>query len=252
MDKIRLNKFLAHSGIASRRKVEDIIISESVRVNGKITILPQTLIDPDVDTVKVNDKVVKEEKKYYFILNKPKGFICSNQINPNSSSKNTKKPHKNKKSSTKKSKEHLVIDLFKDYGVRLFTVGRLDKDTTGLLIVTNDGDFANKVIHPSSNLEKEYFVKVKENLLAIHLKKIKKGTFVENKFVKPKKVIKTTRKTMRIMVTEGKKREIKIFIQKANLTLFELQRVRIGNLKLENIPFGYYKRASLEEVSKIF
>jgi len=251
MDKIRLNKFLAHSGIASRRKVEDIILSKSVKVNGRIEDLPQTLIDPEVDIVKVNDKVIKEEKKYYFILNKPKGFICSNQKNPkNHSSSNFSS--KKKKSNKKKSKEYLVTDLFKDYQARLFTVGRLDKDTTGLLIVTNDGDFANRVIHPSSNLEKEYFVKVKENLLDNHLKKISKGTFVENKFIKPKKVIKTTRKTMRIMVTEGKKREIKVFIQKANLTLLELHRVRIGNLKLANIPFGYYKKSSLKELEKIF
>ena len=251
MSKIRLNKFLAHSGIASRRKVEDVIISKSVKVNGKIADLPQTLIDPEVDIVKINDKVIKEEKKNYFLLNKPKGFICANQKDPNNPSKNIPSQKKTK-SPKRKQKEHLVIDLFKDYSSRLFTVGRLDKDTTGLLIVTNDGDFANKIIHPSSNLEKEYFVKVKENLLATHLKKISKGGFVENKFVKPKKVIKTSRKTLRIMVTEGKKREIKAFIEKANLTLFELQRVRIGNLKLGNIPFGYYKKVSLKDLEVIF
>ncbi len=243
MPKIRLNKFLAHCGIASRRKVEDIILAKSVKVNGKIKSLPQTLIDPKIDIIKVNDKVIKEEKKYYFILNKPKGFICSNKI------KNLNSNLKNKK----RTKISLIIDLFKDYNVRLFTVGRLDKDTTGLLIVTNDGDFANKVIHPSSNLEKEYFVRVKENLSKNHLKKILKGAFVEKKFVKPKKVIKTSRKTLKMIVTEGKKREIKVFIQKANLTLVELHRVRIGNLKLEkNIPFGYFKKVSFKEVSKIF
>lgn len=251
MDKIRLNKFLAHSGLASRRKVEDIIISKTVKVNGKIADLPQTLIDPKVDIVKVNDKVVKEEKKYYFILNKPKGFICSNQINPDNSSINITS-NKKKKSNKRKPKEHLVIDLFRDYNARLFSVGRLDKDTTGLLIVTNDGDFANKVIHPSSNLEKEYFVKVKENILDTHLKKISKGCFVENKFVKPKKVVKTSRKTLRIVVTDGKKREIKFFILKALLTLIELKRVRIGNLKLDNIPFGFYKKVSLKDISKVF
>ena len=239
MEKMRLNKFLAHAGVAARRKVEDIIISNGVKVNGKIVDQPQFLVDPKKDVVKVDDKIVKEEKKYYFILNKPKGFICSNQI-----STSTK--------GSKKRKEYLVTDLFKTIKAKLFTVGRLDKDTTGLLIVTNDGDFANKIIHPSNNLEKEYFVKVKEKILEKHLKTIAKGCFVEKKFVKPKKVFKIGRTLLKIIVLEGKKREIKVFIQKANLTLIDLQRVRIGNLKLANIPFGYFKKVSLNEISKIF
>ncbi|NGX28479.1 MAG: Ribosomal large subunit pseudouridine synthase B [Candidatus Anoxychlamydiales bacterium] len=228
MSQMRLNKFLAHSGIASRRKVEDLIFSKIVKVNGVVEIKPQRLIDPTKDSVKVNDKVVKEEKKYYFILNKPKGYLCSN---------------------VKKGKEKLVIDLFKDFSERLFTIGRLDKDTTGLLIITNDGDFANKIIHPSANLEKEYIAKVKENITDTHLKTISKGAFVENKFVKPKRVVKVRKSTLKIIVTEGKKREVKTFIKRANLTLLELQRVRIGKLRLGAVPYGFAKKVSLEHLS---
>lgn len=164
-------------------------------------------------------------------MHKPKGFICSN---------------------TKKAKQRLVIDLFKDYSCRLFTVGRLDKDTTGLLLITNDGDFANKIIHPSSNLEKEYFVKVKENIKAEHIKRISKGAFCQNKFVKPTKVVKLSRSRLKIVVKEGKKREVKTFILKANLTLLELKRVRIGKLNLGSLLYGYYKRVSLKELETIF
>lgn len=230
MNEIRLNKFLAHSGVASRRKVEDLIFSKMVKVNGKIEIKPQTLVDPKKDTIKVNDKVVKEEKKFYFILNKPKGYLCSN---------------------VKKGKEKLVIDLFKDFSVRLFTIGRLDKDTTGLLIITNDGDFANKIIHPSANLEKEYIAKVKENISDIHLKTISKGAFVENKYVKPKRVVKVRRSTLKIIVLEGKKREVKTFIRRANLTLLELKRVRIGKLRLGSVPDGFAKKVSLEQLKHL-
>jgi 23S rRNA pseudouridine2605 synthase len=231
MELMRLNKFLAHSGIASRRKVEDLIFSKLVKVNEKIIDTPQTMIDPKKDIVKINNKIIKEEKKYYFILNKPKGYLCSN---------------------VRKHKEKLVTDLFKDFSCRLYTVGRLDKDTTGLLIITNDGDFANRVIHPSSNLEKEYIAYVKELITPEHLRIIEKGTFIENKFIKPIEVTKTQKKVLKIIVKEGKKREVKIFIRKANLTILSLERVRIGNLKLSTIPYGFFKKATLKEVEKIF
>jgi len=229
---IRLNKFISHSGIASRRKAEKLIFENLVKVNGKIVNTPQMLINPEKDIIKINNKVIREEKKYYFILNKPKKFICSNI--------------------RKNSNEKLVIDLFKNFSCRLFTVGRLDKDTTGLLIVTNDGDLANKIIHPSSNITKEYLVKVKENITDENLKKISKGAFIENKLVKPIKVKKIRRGTLKVLVKEGKKSEVKIFIKKANLTLLELTRIRIGNLALGSLPPGFYKEVNLKEIEKLF
>ncbi len=121
-----------------------------------------------------------------------------------------------------------------------------------MIIVTNDGDLANKIIHPSSNLEKEYLAKVKEAVSHDHLVKISKGAFVENKFVKPIKVTKVRRGTLKIIVKEGKKREVKALILNAKLSLLELTRIRIGNLMLGSINEGFYKRSTLEELSKIF
>lgn len=231
MELIRLNKFLAHSGVGSRRKVEELIFSKVIKVNDKIVDTPYTMIDPTKDVVKVNSRIVKEEKKYYFILHKPKGFICSNQ---------------------KKPGEKLVIDLFKDFSCKLFNVGKLDKNTTGLLIVTNDGDFANRVTHPSSNLEKEYMAEVEETITPEHIRKIQKGGYIDNKFVKPILVLKTKRKVLKIVVKDKQKREAKILLERANLTLLDLKRVRLGKLNLSSIPYGYYKIATLKEVEKIF
>ena len=135
MEKQRLSKVLAAAGIASRRACEELIFNGVVKVNGVIT-KKQILVNPNVDEITVRDQPIKaKESKVYYLLNKPPGFICTN------------------KRSGAQSK--LVLDLFKEEGHRLFTVGRLDKDTQGLLIVTNDGHFANQVIHPSSDIQKD-------------------------------------------------------------------------------------------------
>lgn len=137
--KKRLSKTLAAAGVASRRAAEELIFEGRVKVNGAVEKVPQTLVDAEADLILVDDEPIKsEERKVYYILNKPHGFVCTNA-----------------RIGTKK----LVIDLFAHLNLRLFTVGRLDRDTTGLLLVTNDGHFANKVIHPSSNIVKEYLIK---------------------------------------------------------------------------------------------
>src|SRR5271169_5148464 len=133
--KKRLSKALAAAGIASRRAAEEIIFEGRVKVNGAVVKVPQTLVDWDSDAIVVDGEPINgEEKKVYYVLNKPHGFICSN---------------------ARIGSKKLVLDLFAGLPYRLFTVGRLDRDTTGLLIVTNDGHFANRVIHPSSNISKE-------------------------------------------------------------------------------------------------
>jgi 23S rRNA pseudouridine2605 synthase len=228
---VRLNKFLADAGIDSRRKVETLILENKVKVNNKIVNNLSTKIDPSKDQVKVNDKLIQEEKKLYFILNKPKGYLCSNQ---------------------RRDRERLVIDLFKEFKTKLFTVGRLDKDTTGLIIVTNDGDLANKIIHPSSNIEKEYLAKIKQEIKDKDLKKISKGCFVENNFVRPKSVKKVRNGSLKITVLEGRKREIRVMIKKSDLSLISLTRIRVGNLKLGSLEIGFFKKVSKDDLLQIF
>lgn len=226
MEKNRLSKILAAAGVASRRAAEELIFAGKVTVNGKIVLVPQTFVSIDKDEIQVDGCPVESiQKKSYFLLNKPTGYICSN------------KPVGTKK---------LVIDLFPSE-LRLFTVGRLDRDTSGLLIVTNDGHFAHRVIHPSFNITKEYLVKVEEEVTHDHLVAISKGALVEGTWVKPKRVSKVRNGTLKITVGEGKKREVRVLVQNNGLTIQQLSRIRIGGLTLGTLPLGAYRPLTEKE-----
>lgn len=224
--KNRLSKFLASAGIASRRACETLIFDGRVKVNGEVVLVPQTMVDAR-DKITVDDKPIKGvEEKVYYILNKPAGYICS----------------------TKRGKgTKLVLDLFEGVSERLFTVGRLDKDTMGLLIITNDGHFANKVIHPSASIQKEYLAKTDQEISPEHLIAISSGTLVEGVFVKPIRVTKVRRGTLKITISEGKKREVRLLMEAAGLHIKELTRIRIGGLQLGTLAVGSWRPMSERE-----
>jgi 23S rRNA pseudouridine2605 synthase len=226
----RLSKVLAASGVASRRSCEELIFKGRVKVNGEVVLLPQTLVTQGKDKISVDDKsITVEEKKVYYLLNKPVGYVCSTRGG----------------ASTK-----LVLDLFKDANQpRLFTVGRLDKDTEGLLIVTNDGHFANRVIHPSSNIEKEYLAKTDQEITHEHLVAIGHGTLVEGVFVKPLKVVKVRRGVVKVTLSEGKKHEVRLLLNAAGLQVQELTRIRLGSLVLGPLPVGSWRSLTEKEKS---
>lgn len=229
MNSQRLAKVLAQAGVASRRKCEEIIFKGLVKVNGSTTFMPQTKVDPKQDIILVKEKPISLEKKLYFIFNKPKGFICSNLPN-----------------------RRTIYRFFDKVKERIFSIGRLDKDTEGLLILTNDGEFANQVIHPSSNISKEYIVKTNKEITAAHLKTIAEGTIVENTFVKPKKVQKVRKGTLKIIVTDGKKHEVRHLVAQADLTVLHLKRTRIGGLHLNELPLGTYRPLTEKEKLLVF
>jgi len=229
--KIRLSKYLAAAGVAARRTCEEIIFAGRVTVNGQIVLVPQTLVG-DRDKITVDRKAIKAaEQKVYYILNKPAGYVCTARQTPNTK---------------------IVLDLFAEEPYRLFTVGRLDKDTQGLLLVTNDGHFANRVIHPSADIHKEYLAKTDVEISADHLKAIANGTLVEGIFVKPVKVSKVRRGTIKVTISEGKKREVRLLLEAAGLTIKELTRIRIGGLVLGPIPTGSWRAMSEKEKELIF
>jgi len=231
MEKERLSKVLAAAGVASRRASEELIFGGKVMVNGKIIVEPQFRVDPFADEIRVDEEQIRgPQEKIYYILNKPRNFVCSN------------KPLGRKK---------LVVDLF-PRDKRLFSVGRLDRDTTGLLIVTNDGHFAQRVIHPRSNIEKEYLVKVIQEIDAEHLKKISGGSFVEGVYCRPVSVKKVRKGTLKIVVKEGKKREVRVLVEKTGLQIHSLTRIRIGGLKLGNLLEGDYREMTTQEKEAIF
>lgn len=229
--KNRLSKFLAASGVASRRASEELIFAGKVKVNGVVVKVPQTMVD-EKDLIVINDgRITKEDTKVYYILNKPVGYICTNLR-----TKNTK----------------VVLDLFEGVKERLFTVGRLDKDTDGLLIVTNDGHFANKVIHPSKNIQKEYVVKTNSEITNDHLIAISSGTLVEGSFVKPIRVTKVRKGTIKIIIGEGKKREVRMILEAAGLAVNALTRIRIGGLLLGKLEVGKFREMTETEKKLIF
>lgn len=231
MEKKRLSKALAAAGIASRRACEELIFEGRVQVNGVTIKLPQHHIDWDLDRITVDGSGVKaEQKKLYYMLNKPTGYICT---------------------SIRPGKKAIVLDLF-DARERLFTVGRLDKETSGLLLVTNDGHFANAVIHPSSNVIKEYIVKTLQEITPEHLETLSQGARVDEKWIRPVSVHKVRKGTFKICVKEGKKHEVRIIAERANLKVTELTRIRIGGLVLGPLPLGEYRPLTEADKKLIF
>ena len=232
MEKKRLSKALAAAGVASRRACEELIFAGRVQVNGVTIKLPQHHIDWEADRIAVDGASVKaEQKKIYYMLNKPPGYICTN-IRP--------------------GKRRIVLDLFPETRERLFTVGRLDGETTGLLLVTNDGHFANKVIHPSSNVVKEYIVKTFSEITPEHLEALSQGARVDEKWVRPVSVFKVRRGTFKIAVKEGKKHEVRIIAERAGLKVTDLTRIRIGDLLLGTLPLGEFRTLTEKDKQLIF
>ncbi len=228
----RLSKVIAASGHCSRRKAEELIFEGRVKVNGKFIFTPQTVVDIEIDRILIDEAIrIKPQQKKYFLLNKPKGFICTN---------------------AKVGNKKIVMDLFPKLKERLFTVGRLDKDTTGLLIVTNDGDFANQIIHPSSDIIKEYEVKTKDEITDAHLVKLRSGAYVDNKRIVPSYVKPIRTNCFLIGVKEGKKHEVRIITAKAKLKLQSLKRTKIGKLSLGRLSSGSIRELTKKDKDLIF
>lgn len=232
MERKRLSKALAAAGIASRRACEEIIFGGRVQVNGETIKLPQHHIDWEKDRITVDGQGVKaEQKKYYYLLNKPTGYLCTN-VRP--------------------GRQRIVLDLFPNAQERLFTVGRLDRETSGLILVTNDGHFANKVIHPSSNIIKEYVVKTEQEITPEHLEALSQGARVDEKWVRPVSVHKIRKGNFKICVQEGKKHEVRIIAERAGLTVVELTRTRIGSLVLGGLAVGDFRALTERDKELLF
>lgn len=232
MEKKRLAKALAAAGIASRRACEELIFSGRVQVNGETVLVPQTLVALGQDEIRVDgSRVQGEQKKISYVFHKPKGVICS---------------------SVRPGNKPIVLDFFPQSPERLFTVGRLDKESTGLLIVTNDGHFAHQAIHPSSRIIKEYIVKVAQEITAETLKTLSEGARVDEKWIRPVSVTKIRKGTFRICVKEGKKHEVRLIAERAGLTVIELTRIRIGGLTLGSLPPGSSRILTEKDKQSLF
>jgi len=229
---IRLQKFLADCGIASRRKCEEYIQNSFVSVNGVVVTSMGVKINPEKDSVLFKGKkVFSENKNVYILLNKPVGYIT------------TSKDEFNRKT---------VLDLIKNIDARIFPVGRLDADTSGLLILTNDGDLAYKLTHPKSNIDKTYLAKVRGIPTAEELKKFETGLNIENYKTSPAKIkIKELLGkdcTLEITIHEGRNRQVRKMCAAIGHGVVTLERIKIGRLCLGKLQQSEYRFLNENEI----
>jgi 23S rRNA pseudouridine2605 synthase len=223
---VRLQKFIAECGIVSRRKAEELIVSGKVKVNGKTVTELGSKLNPYLDKITVNGKEFKQkEKKIYIKLNKPRGVVsaCSDP------------------------RETTVIDLVKDIASRLYPVGRLDKESEGLIILTNDGELANRLMHPRYEHEKEYLVNVKLKMTNDKLKNLADGIVIDGKKTLPAKVTRISDRKFKIILREGRKRQIRLMVETVGNRVVKLKRTRIKNILLGKLPLGKYTHLSEAE-----
>jgi len=227
---MRINKYLAHCGVASRRKSEELILDGRISINGKL-VMDLASIVQDGDKVALDDNIIKIPQNFeYYILHKPKNYICTN------------KDELGRKN---------VTDLIPSKH-RIYPVGRLDKDTTGLLILTDDGDLANKMLHPKFQIERKYYAYTKEELKEKDIQKIKKGIFLArrervNADIKHVGFEKGKYK-WRIILKEGKNREIRRIFLKYNIKVYNLHRYAFGGFTLKGIDKGKTKKINKKEI----
>jgi len=231
MPKQRLQKILAAAGVASRRKCEELITEGVVSVNRKVVDALPAFADPDTDIITVRGKRIRRAEKVYFLLNKPKGVICTSSD-----------PAGRKK----------AIDLI-DCPLRIFCVGRLDADTTGAIILTNDSDLANRLTHPRYELPKTYEVRIRGRIEGDSLEKLKKGVWLsEGKTGRAAvKVIRrsTTESLIQVTIRQGLNRQVRRTIARLGYKVKALKRTKIGNISIKGMTLGGYKKLAKAQLN---
>lgn len=233
--RIRLHKFIADCGITSRRKAEELIREGRVEVNGA-TVTDMGVKVSAEDRVIVDGRPLKLPKLHYVLMNKPKGYLTT-----------LSDPHK----------RPTVAKLLPDLGVALKPVGRLDMETEGLLIFTNDGEFALRLTHPSFGIEKEYEAVVSGQVTPKAIKNLTQGVYIDGRRTAPAKVVirnfnsKSNQTTLRIAIHEGRNRQVRLMCEYVGHPVSALKRIRIGHLVLREMPPGMCKSLGLADVQRL-
>lgn len=231
MELIRLNKYLAQIGIAARRKIDEMIANGEVTVNDENAEMGQK-IDPDKDIIKVNGKEVKKiaQDNEYYILNKPRKVLCA--VSDDSDRK--------------------LVTEYINTDKRLFPVGRLDYETEGLIILTNDGEIFNKIVHPKAELYKKYVAKVPGKLTEKDIEILREGVILDDGMTLPAKVKLVYQdeynSTVKIEIREGRNRQIRRMLQSIGYRVQYLKRVAIGDIDLGGLKPGEYRELTDEEI----
>ncbi|MCK4463645.1 MAG: rRNA pseudouridine synthase, partial [Candidatus Omnitrophica bacterium] len=222
--KKRLQVVLAQCGVCSRRKAEDFIEKGRVRVNGNVTRAKGFRVDTDKDRIEIDGRLLKEPPKTYFVLNKPKGIVT------------TASDEKNRIT---------VLDLIKEKKLRIYPVGRLDKDTEGVILLTNDGDLAYRLTHPKFGVKKLYIAQIKGSLSGYVIKKLEKGVYLDGKrtsicrITSLKHTLHDT--VLKIHLHEGRKRQIRRMIKKVGGKVIRLRRIEYAGINAMDLPIGRYR-----------
>ncbi|MCH4419595.1 pseudouridine synthase [Staphylococcus haemolyticus] len=225
---MRLDKFLANMGVGTRTEVKQLLKKGKVTVNTSVEKSPKSHINPTEDIVCVNEKQVEFVNNVYIMLNKPKGYI----------------------SATHDESNRTVIDLIPEYQhLNIFPVGRLDKDTEGLLLITNDGQFSHDLMSPSKHVSKTYEVTSQNSVTKADIDAFKKGIILSDGPVKPAQLTRINETTSQVTIYEGKYHQVKRMFHAIENEVLELKRLKIANLALdENLKSGEYKLLSDKEL----
>ncbi|MDY0176749.1 MAG: pseudouridine synthase [Lentisphaeria bacterium] len=231
---LRLARFLASAGIASRRDCEELIRQGKVQVNDKVVLSPAINVDPDVDLVKFEDKLLQIEKKVYLLLNKPPGFTCS---------------------ASDPFAKRLVYELVPKKFGRLFSVGRLDRESEGLLILTNDGDFSQALSHPSRQVPRRYLVACEGYFTSAKRRRMLEGIRDQGELLQATSVQQRGHfkghAELEIALSSGKKREIRRLCKALDLEVTSLQRIAFGSIELGNLPTGRWRLLDAAEAKTL-
>lgn len=232
--KVRLQKFLAESGVASRRKSEELIADGKVKVNGKVASIGDK-VDPKRDTVTVSGKKIVKRKEFtYILLHKPRGFITT--MNDEMDRK-------------------CVAELIKDVPVRVYPVGRLDRESEGMLLFTNDGEFANAMTHPTKHVPKTYRVTVRPSITEDQITQLTTGIIIDDRKTAPAQVRVITKEegrvVLEIILYEGRNRQIRKMCEAVGLEVARLKRTAIGSIKLGMLAQGSWRELTEDEVRKL-
>ena len=231
---MRINKFLAEKGLASRRHADEMVSAGRVKINGKVAVLGENVEDNDV--VEVDGQVLSREEKQekYYIMNKPKGVVC------------TVSDDRGRKT---------VMDFLPEGVGRLYPVGRLDYETEGLLILTNDGDLAFRLMHPMNEIPKTYMAKIEGTMTEKDLNRIRSGIELDGVLTKKCKahIVETHKEytKVHVTITEGKNRQVRRMFEAIGRTVILLKRVQIGNLKLKGLDRGEVRELTQDEILQL-
>jgi 23S rRNA pseudouridine2605 synthase len=235
---VRLQKALADAGVASRRKAEELITSGQIKVNG-VVVTELGFKVSDSDEILFNDELVIREEKVYYLLNKPTGYVS------------TVKDEKGRKT---------VLDLLNkdEVSERVYPVGRLDSDTAGVILLTNDGDLTYKLTHPKHEVEKEYLARVKGIVVRNKAKEIQKGVIIDKDYLAKPKLVRVVEldkekqtTLLSIVLTEGRNREVRKIMEAAGFPVINLTRIRFAHLTTEGVGRGYYRALKIHEIKQL-